>query len=220
MTLAIGSDPEEHSTWYYIATLFVEAGDVAGYDRHRRALLDRYGATDMSASRRAHGQGVPAPPGPSRCHPPGGRTRRIGPGSAGGGRGPPSLFPPRLGPGRVPSGAPRRRRGAAPRVARHAEPGAGTCSSRRISCSPWPSRSKAAAARRSLTGPSPARSSTGTSRSSTRLTRVHGTTCSSVGPSVARPSRSFSMPGFRVIRFRVRGRDEPTHGLASLAAAE
>jgi metal-dependent amidase/aminoacylase/carboxypeptidase family protein len=48
------------------------------------------------------------------------------------------------------------------------ETGAGTCSSRRISCSPWPSRSKAVTTRRSLTGPSPARSSSGTPRSSNR----------------------------------------------------
>jgi WD40 repeat protein len=46
MTLALEPDPEEHSTWYWTAPLFVEAGDVAGYDRHCRALLDRYGATN------------------------------------------------------------------------------------------------------------------------------------------------------------------------------
>jgi hypothetical protein len=46
MTLAIGVDPGEHTTWYHLAPVFVEAGDVAGFDRHRRALLDRYGSTD------------------------------------------------------------------------------------------------------------------------------------------------------------------------------
>jgi hypothetical protein len=43
MTVALGVDSREHATWYRIAPLFVEAGDVAGYDRHRRALLGRYG---------------------------------------------------------------------------------------------------------------------------------------------------------------------------------
>ena len=43
---AIELDPAEHSTRYHIAPLLVEAGDVTGYDRHRRALLDRYGSTD------------------------------------------------------------------------------------------------------------------------------------------------------------------------------
>ncbi len=46
MTLVLAADPGEHSIWYRIAPLFVEAGDVDGYDRHRYALLDRYGSTD------------------------------------------------------------------------------------------------------------------------------------------------------------------------------
>jgi tetratricopeptide (TPR) repeat protein len=46
MTQAIELDPEQHGPRYHMATLFVEAGDVTGYDRHRRALLDRYGSTD------------------------------------------------------------------------------------------------------------------------------------------------------------------------------
>jgi WD40 repeat protein/serine/threonine protein kinase len=46
MTLAIGLDPGERATWYHLAPVFVESGDVAGYDRHRRALLDRYGSTE------------------------------------------------------------------------------------------------------------------------------------------------------------------------------
>jgi WD40 repeat protein/serine/threonine protein kinase len=75
-----------------------------------------------SARRRAHGQGVPAPPGPSRCHPPGGRTRRIGRGSGGKGLGFP-LLAPRIGPCRVPPGARRRRRAAAPHIARPQERG-------------------------------------------------------------------------------------------------
>jgi len=41
-----GLNPGEQTNWYYLAPIFVEAGDVAGYDRHRRALLDRYGSTD------------------------------------------------------------------------------------------------------------------------------------------------------------------------------
>jgi hypothetical protein len=45
MTLALGADPGDHATWYRAASLFAEADDVAGYDRHRRALLDRFGAT-------------------------------------------------------------------------------------------------------------------------------------------------------------------------------
>jgi WD40 repeat protein/tetratricopeptide (TPR) repeat protein len=45
MTQAIESDPEQHAAPYHMATLYVEAGDVAGYDRIRRTLLDRYGAT-------------------------------------------------------------------------------------------------------------------------------------------------------------------------------
>ncbi len=44
--LAIGLNPGEQTNWYYLAPIFVEAGDVVGYDRHRRALLDRYGATN------------------------------------------------------------------------------------------------------------------------------------------------------------------------------
>ncbi len=46
MTRLIESDPAAHSTRYYLAALLVEADDVTGYDRHRRALLDRYGSTD------------------------------------------------------------------------------------------------------------------------------------------------------------------------------
>jgi WD40 repeat protein len=46
MTVMLGGDPTDHSTWYYLATLYVEAGDAAGYDRHRRTFLDRYGITN------------------------------------------------------------------------------------------------------------------------------------------------------------------------------
>ena len=46
MTRLIESDPAEHATRYHIATLFVEAGDLTGYDRQRRALLDRYSSTE------------------------------------------------------------------------------------------------------------------------------------------------------------------------------
>ena len=46
MTRLIESDPAAHSTRYYLTTLFVEAGDVTGYDRQRRELLERYGSTD------------------------------------------------------------------------------------------------------------------------------------------------------------------------------
>jgi tetratricopeptide (TPR) repeat protein len=46
MKLAMGLDPVKHLPWYRITPLFIEAGDIDGYDRHRRALLDRYRGTD------------------------------------------------------------------------------------------------------------------------------------------------------------------------------
>ena len=46
MNRAIELDPDEHETWYFLAPLFVEARDGAAYDRHRRAMLDRWHNTD------------------------------------------------------------------------------------------------------------------------------------------------------------------------------
>jgi eukaryotic-like serine/threonine-protein kinase len=46
MRMAIKMDPVKHVPWYRITPLFIAAGDLDGYDRHRRALLDRYRSTD------------------------------------------------------------------------------------------------------------------------------------------------------------------------------
>jgi tetratricopeptide (TPR) repeat protein len=43
---AIALRPEKHPLWYQQTTLLLASGDEAGYRRHCREMLDRYGATD------------------------------------------------------------------------------------------------------------------------------------------------------------------------------
>jgi eukaryotic-like serine/threonine-protein kinase len=45
---AIELDPENHTTWYHATPLFLQVGDLAGYRRHCRALIDRYEKTDAA----------------------------------------------------------------------------------------------------------------------------------------------------------------------------
>lgn len=46
LTEAVNLNPEDHFTWYQLAPVLLEAGDVDGYREHCRKMLARFGATD------------------------------------------------------------------------------------------------------------------------------------------------------------------------------
>jgi tetratricopeptide (TPR) repeat protein len=44
-TQALALKPDDHWPWYQAAPLLLQAGDVEGYHRHRREMLERFGST-------------------------------------------------------------------------------------------------------------------------------------------------------------------------------